>query len=169
MLSPLSKEQAVGNTVDSASPLLVCFVCTGNTCRSPMAQAVLNHLGRGRGYRACSAGLAANAGHAITPYAAEALVNAGIPSLPDNDYQNHTAQRIDRNLMARCDRIIGISSAHAMALLTQFPEFASKISAMPRDISDPYGCDLDTYETCLAEITDGIRTLFLTEDNRDRS
>ena len=45
------------------APKTVCFVCTGNTCRSPMAAAVLNQLGKGK-YRAFSAGLSVFAGPA---------------------------------------------------------------------------------------------------------
>lgn len=158
-------------------PLAVCFVCTGNTCRSPMAAAVLNDMARippicsmcdmekllnTRQIRAVSAGLYAD-GSPISENAVRALENAGIRSLPDNDYKSHISQSVTPELMQNCDRVIGISGNHAMRLISLFPQYASKISCMPHDIPDPYGGDLAAYENCLAAIRAGIVELFFPE------
>ena len=145
---------------DALNPIKVCFVCTGNTCRSPMAAAVLNELGAG-GYLAMSAGLMPNVGEPISVNAQKALEKAGIPCTPDNDYASHRARRIDELMIEGCDRIIAISKSHFISLLMcTDPKNAEKIECMPRDIPDPYmGSEAD-YEKCLESITEGIKELF---------
>ena len=134
--------------------LRVCFVCTGNTCRSPMAAAVLNKLGKNYGITAVSAGLFPNVGDPISFHAAEALENNNI-EVPD-----HYARLINEKIMRECDKIIGISENHAFILLQMFPFAASKIYNMPENINDPYGGRLEVYEKCLAQIISGIREMF---------
>jgi len=153
--SPLIK--AVCNDTDR--PLSVCFVCTGNTCRSPMAEAVLKHLGKGA-YRVCSAGISAFAGDVITPNAVVALKNAGIPCTCENDYENHTASLIDELTVKQCDKIVAISGSHMMALICAFPQYAEKITVMPEDIPDPFMRGQETYDLCLEKITDCVRRMF---------
>lgn len=140
---------------------LICFVCTGNTCRSPMAAAVLNaRRGEDRSIRAVSRGLAPVPGAPISDGARHALLDAGIESTEDNPWQQHRAEQIDEEMMRRADLIVGISSTHALALISAFPLYAEKITSMPRDIADPYGGDDETYRSCLAAISDGIGELF---------
>ncbi len=166
----LKKSKKSGAT--PSDPRLVCFVCTGNTCRSPMAAAVLNHLARVPELgavcelptlRAVSRGLAAH-GEPIAANAAKALSDAGIPSLQDNPYREHTSAAIDEETLQRADLIVGMTDAHVFSLLSLFPAYASKITRMPTAISDPYGGDLDEYKACLAELRRGIDILFFGGD-----
>ncbi len=162
---------------DYGKPLTVCFVCTGNTCRSPMAAAILNDMARipqvcsmsdiekllnSRRIRAVSAGLYAD-GSPISENAVRALENAGIRSLPDNDYKSHISTSVTPELMETCDRVIGISGGHAMRLISFFPQYASKITCLPHDIPDPFGGDLAAYETCLAAIRADVVQMFFPE------
>jgi len=162
-------------------PLTVCFVCTGNTCRSPMAAAILNDLSRvppvcsmcdierllnTKRIRATSAGLFAT-GAPIAEHAAGALERAGIRSLPDNDYREHLSRNLDAETVEKCDRIVGMTSAHTMQLLAAFPEHAAKITSMPEDIPDPYGMDGAAYDACLLAIERGVRELFFAEDEHE--
>lgn len=173
-------EKTVEQKIESAleRPLSVCFVCTGNTCRSPMAAAVLNDMARippvcsmcdmerllnAKRIRAVSAGLYAT-GAPIAENAAAALEAAGIRSLPDNDYRAHLSRNLTLEMMESYDRIIGMTSSHAMSLISAFPSYAGKISCMPRDIPDPFGGDEAAYRACLAEIERGIGELFFSED-----
>ena len=141
------------------TPLKVCFVCTGNTCRSPMAAAVLNHLGNGR-YAACSAGLAASEGDQITINAEKALERAGIQSTPENDYRRHRARRINETICSENDRIVAMTKKHLMQLIYMFPQYASKFTVMPDEISDPFMLGQTEYDRCLESIISGVKELF---------
>lgn len=143
----------------SKEPELVCFVCTGNTCRSPMAAAILNHYGHGR-YKAISAGTAALNGDKIAQNAVLALKKAGIENTPDNDYIHHTAQLMKRELAERCDKIVAISSRHMIQLVSAFPQYAKKIFVLPHDIPDPYLGELSAYERCLDRMLADILEMF---------
>ncbi len=140
------------------SPRRICFVCTGNTCRSPMAAAVANALGEGR-IDAWSAGLWAADGEPMSANAVKALENAGVSPTAERDYHKHTARTVTETDAASADLLVAVSPSHAMELLMRFPAAAERIACMPKPISDPYGGDLERYEICLAEITEGVRAL----------
>lgn len=144
---------------ESAAPETVCFVCSGNTCRSPMAEAVLNYLGKGE-YRAVSAGTSACAGDGITFSAERALKNAGIPSEGSHDYKSHRSRQISYSDIANCDKIVAMTGRHRLQLITAFPEAADKIISMPKDIPDPFMYGDEVYEKCLDMIIDGLTELF---------
>lgn len=174
IMDNVAVEEKRGDLKKQLNSLLVCFVCTGNTCRSPMAAAVLNHLARlpeictacdvnALHIRAISRGLYAT-GEPIAAGAARALEEADIPSLPDNPYLEHVSKTVDDEVMRACDIVVGLSDSHVLSLLSLYPECASKITGMPKGISDPFGGDLDEYKACLTEIQKGIGALFFHED-----
>ncbi|MBQ9801873.1 MAG: hypothetical protein IJW51_02240 [Clostridia bacterium] len=150
---------------DTAAPeeRSVLFVCTGNTCRSPMAAALLNDLMRPREVctacadrpaprvrvRAFSAGLYAVAGAPISANALQVLRAAGVAPTPDNDYPAHRARTVTEEMMEAADEVVAITGSHAMELMLRFPEHAAKISTLPVDIPDPYGGDETVYRGCL--------------------
>lgn len=152
---------------DKVSTLRVCFVCTGNTCRSPMAAAVANALSQTvgnknqniRSIEAFSAGLYANEGEPVSPRAVDALEKANIKPVKGHDYHAHTAHTLTAEEAERMDWIVGLSGGHCMELLMRFPQAATKIVGMPKAIADPYGGDSTVYEMCLAQIVDGVKQL----------
>jgi len=146
--------------IENSTPLKVCFVCTGNTCRSPMAAAVLNALGNGK-YIAESAGIMADKGAPINPKALAALKKAGI--MPDKriDYTAHKARQLDLHIMEDCDLIVGVGKGHEMMIMQYFPIYASKVTSFENSITDPYGSSEEVYSRCLDEIIREIKAKFL--------
>ena len=158
MMDTLLKD-ALEAESDENAPVKVCFICSGNTCRSPMAQAVLNQLGFGR-YEASSAGLSAVTGELISQNAVTALREYGIINTPENNYENHRALQADYAFLSGFDKIVAISRAHMMPLIMHFPELAERITVMPEDIPDPFMHGEQTYRECLAKIVKSTKELF---------
>ena len=158
-------------TESSDKPKHICFVCTGNTCRSPMAAAVANALAHKEleafpesvrpmmipRLVAYSAGIFAHNGDPIAAHAVEALENANIPTVANLDYHDHTAHTLRDEEAEEYDLLIGLTREHAMSLLFRFPHLANRIVTFPSDISDPYGGSPEIYQECLAQITEGIK------------
>ena len=130
----------------------VLFVCTGNTCRSPMAEAIFNHLAGGKDFYASSCGIYGDGVSPISGNAKKALAETGI------DFE-HTSTPISKELLEKSDYIIGMTANHAGSILSMFPECSDKVYAMPKDISDPYGGNLETYRACRDEITECVKSL----------
>lgn len=161
-----SGEQTESTGSRGAMRLRVCFVCTGNTCRSPMAEAVANHfsdrLSDGT-VEAFSAGIAANEGEPIAKNAVLALERAGIEEKEGHGYQTHRARNLTGTEAERFDLLVGMTDRHTMELMLRFPQFAGRITGMPEPIPDPYGGDEETYRACLQAITRGVRKLLFPE------
>ena len=148
----LQKKDGVG---DKERPVYL-FVCTGNTCRSPMAAALFNYK-YGDTAVALSCGIRATGRSPIAKAAADALAARGIP---ESFYQGHVSRPATAPLLDSAERIICMSADHVAALILDYPEMAGKIYAMPKDIFDPYGCTLEVYKRCLSDIEAGLAEAF---------
>ena len=165
----MEREMPVKQENDELNITRVCFVCTGNTCRSPMAEAVANALAKECGrtdLRAFSAGLYANENESIAQNAVAALEAAGVTAVAGRDYHRHLAHTLNETEAKEYDLLIGMTAGHAMELMMRFPSMAEKIACMPTSISDPYGGDKERYRECLAQIAQGVRAMLFTEDTQ---
>lgn len=119
--------------------LRVLCVCTGNTCRSPMAQALLQQLADREGLpvQVRSAGLAAFAGDPASQNAVLAMQELGV------DLSARRASPLTAYALDESDWVICMSSRHAAALAPYVA--AEKIVVPPGGVPDPFGGDLDCY------------------------
>ncbi len=151
LLCPDVKEQSDADTV--------LFVCTGNTCRSPMAEALFNHLYANDTRCAASAGLFAT-GEPISKNAVSALMERGVLPTAKNDYRSHVSQSVNENILENAALVVAMTSSHAMQLIMRYPAYASKVAVMPKDITDPFGGDEEDYRRCLADIEEALKEAF---------
>ncbi|MBE5815576.1 MAG: low molecular weight protein arginine phosphatase [Clostridiales bacterium] len=145
----------------------VLFVCTGNTCRSPMAACMMNDLLAKAGredIRAVSAGVAAFDGQPASPGAQHAMAKRGL-SLAD-----HRAQSVTQPLLNGCDHIFCMSPRHGAALAGAFALPVAVYSFSPA-VSDPYGGSDAVYEACARELYEHLTGLLplLTADAEKNS
>ena len=120
----------------------IAFVCTGNTCRSPMAEAIFNKEAekRGIGVRAYSFGLAAVSGMPASKHAVEVCREIGVDL---SGFKSHFAYDYD---LADFDKIYCMSAEHCQ-ILTQSVGLAED-RAEVLDIADPYGGSIEIYRMC---------------------
>lgn len=136
------------------TPALVLFVCTGNTCRSPMAAALLNaRSGLRPRWRAESAGVAAGIGEPASHGASFVMGEWGI------DLSGHRSRPFTPALGAAADLVVGICPPHAAAIVEASPALRTKTLVLgsflpdgPRPIADPFGGGIDGYRRARDDI-----------------
>jgi tRNA threonylcarbamoyl adenosine modification protein (Sua5/YciO/YrdC/YwlC family) len=147
-------------TLQRLSALSIVFVCTGNTCRSPMADALCRtllaeRLGcklselEDRGIMVSSAGISASMGARPSPEAVAVLAEMGI------DLAGHASQPLGPQLIRHADVIWTMTRSHRQAILSQWPETAGRVHLLSldgQDVSDPIGHPIDQYRRCVEQI-----------------
>lgn len=138
------------------------FVCTGNTCRSPMARFLAERLAREAGlpWSAASAGVSAAPGAPLSEGAARALAARGLAGL------SHSARPLDEKALAEADAVYALTRAHRDAVAARFPRHADKVSVLREaaglpdpDVPDPLGRPDAAYEACAAAIEEALKIL----------
>lgn len=142
----------------------ILFVCTGNTCRSPMAEGIFNHVVLGEekleGVRAFSAGVSAFSGDdGANPKAQKA-----VKELFGIDISGHKAKTIGEEDLKKADIILTMTEGHKKIILSVVPEAESKIWTLKEyvsgykktdeslDVQDPYGMGEEEYKSCAKEL-----------------
>ncbi|WP_298705883.1 low molecular weight protein arginine phosphatase [uncultured Veillonella sp.] len=135
----------------------ILFVCTGNTCRSPMAEGLMRHKAEveQKEINTLSAGLFCVPGGSVSPYAREAVKDIV-------DISDHGTRPLSIPLMEAADLVVGLSSDHKNTLLRQFPHMKDKIVTLGElagtgeDVQDPFGGTQEEYLACAKQIEELI-------------
>ena len=132
----------------------IVFVCTGNTCRSPMAEGIFRVLLRENGIEGVecmSCGLEADNGAPATGKAVRAAKAYGA------DISEHQARQLGRSLLKRGDLFVCMTKYQAEELIMKYDVPQNKVIVL--NIRDPYGGDEMEYADCAYEIHDALLDL----------
>jgi glycine hydroxymethyltransferase len=142
----------------------VLFVCTGNVCRSPMAEGIFRHVSKGRrDMRVVSAGIGASEGQPPSAFAVQAVRELGI------DISRQRSRQLTAELVSEADYIFGMTHSHVDSIFLLYPQAAEKtfllrefddtLDIFEKDISDPIGGSYEVYLNCRDQIEQGIASL----------
>ncbi len=147
----------------------ILFVCTGNTCRSPMAAALLKKLCKDEdNFAVLSGAISTLEGQPASKNAVRAMAEVDI------DIQNHRSANIHADLLSEADLVLTMTAAHKQAIIHFFgDDFELKTHALldyvglGGDVADPYGGDIEVYRSCRDQLQEAIALLYKKEKADD--
>ena len=139
----------------------IMFICTGNICRSAMAEAMFRKMTEGKDVQVYSCGIFADNGDWPTENAIEVMKEYEI------DLREHRATNIRKSNIEEMDIILCATYSHKITVLQMYPNLKDKVFTLKEyvgnkediDIKDPWGYDLHTYRKCAAEIEECLQKI----------
>ena len=150
--------------IDEVNVTTLLFVCTGNTCRSPMAEAIARKLLADRlgakeadlperGYRVISAGTGAGYGAPASEEAERAVKKFGA------DLSTHESRPVTISMVEEADRVWVMTPRHKRSLVDLMPDQAAKIELLDpsgREVDDPIGGPAEVYRAAAQQIHESL-------------
>ncbi|MFA9423795.1 MAG: low molecular weight protein arginine phosphatase [Sedimentibacter sp.] len=151
----------------------ILFVCTGNTCRSPMAEGIFKYLIKNEhidNVNISSAGISAYEGQKANEKAIEVLNSLGI------DITNHKSRQLNNSIIDNSDLILTMTNSHKMSILKYAPKVSEKVFTLKEfvntfneeiidfrnfDIDDPFGMDYSGYYRSMEEIKSELKKIIV--------
>lgn len=140
----------------------IVFVCSGNTCRSPIAEYIFRNLliqnGLSNDFNSLSAGLFTYKDLPATELAIEAMKELGI------DITRHRSQPLTQSIVDRSHAIVCMTQEHHMLVINKFSDVTTKCYMMSHpdvvDVHDPFGGRLDDYRRTRDIIQTNLNNIF---------
>ncbi len=146
----------------------ILFICTGNTCRSPIAEALFRNMIGDEPIAIQSAGIAASIGDEASAHAKQILINRQIE-------HQHASQLLTSDLVDWAHLVLTMTFSHKHVVLARFPESQGKVFTLKEyvtedneyetdklldwDIADPFGGNYDEYARTTEEIEQNLLKL----------
>lgn len=139
----------------------IMFVCTGNTCRSPMAGGLFQSIDAEGSFEVGTAGISTHTPSPASENAVTVMAEMGV------DISDHESRQITKEHIADADLILTMTSGHRNVLVDLFPQYSDKIFSLCEyaygtddDVSDPYGGDVDVYRHCATQLKDAVSAVY---------